>query len=212
MAEQTPGQAPMNGMPQAPQAMPGQVSDQDIANASPEPTAIDAAKQAAEAPDGEEMPNATPEEQAEYERVFDGLSDMLYENDQMSKSISGSLMQEDPMGSTIQAALVTIQQLDERLDMDEIVIPQITQDTTEMIMELGEAKGLQYTGRQAQQILAGVWEGVMIMFGGEDETINEDYAAITEGMSEAEINDSMATYQKLLSEGTGAGEMEMGRG
>ena len=185
-----------------------EVTDQDIAGASPAKSPFEGGVSATSAE--EEIPNVSADEQAEYDRAADGLSDMLHQNEEMSTKITDGLLKEDPIGSTIQAATIVIQQLDERIDMDSAVIPQITSDTVEMLVELGEAKGLSFTGRQVQQVMGGTWEAVMIMFGGEDESINEDYATMTQGMGQAEIEDSMASYQQLTNEGDGAGELNNG--
>jgi hypothetical protein len=188
---------------------PGQNVSADIDMANPEEPLHVAAKGQYEADlrGEEETPNVTNDEQAEYQRVAEGMGDMLYRDDKMSNAVEQMLNPDDKMGSTIQAGVILMQQLDDRLDMDGLVVSQVTQDMSNGLMEIGEAKGLQFTPREMQQVTAGIWEGVMAVWGGEDETMNEDYATVTEGMAPEEIEEAKASYQQLLNEGTGAGEM-----
>ena len=105
---------------------------------------------------------------------------------------------------------MTIKELDERLDLDDEVIASIAENASTMLMDLGDAKGLEYTGREQQQVMGGIWEGVMMLFGGEDETLQADYGELTQGMGQPEIDDAMNTYERLVREGSGAGEMTRG--
>ena len=194
---------PSAGMPPVSPGVAGQA-----ARAAPQRTAMQAGEASAGGgPEGaEEAPNVSQALQQEYEQATEGLGDMLYRDQKTSDAFDKMLLEEDPIGTTIQASLIAIQQLDQRLDLDEGVFQAVTQDAVNMLMELGEAKGLEYSGREAQQITAAVWEGVMQMVGGDDETIAEDYGTITQGMNEGQINDAMSTYKQLLSEGSGMGE------
>ncbi len=123
---------------------------------------------------------ATPAEQAEYERVVGAMQKILYEEDRLVDSVMQQLDPNDKVSSTTKATTLFIQQIDERLDMDEIVIPQVTMDAVEMITELAEQRfGQEFSEQELQATFGSTWEGVMAMFGIEE----EDYAQLTEGMT-----------------------------
>ena len=108
---------------------------------------------------------ANPEEQAEYERAMKALSMVLYSNDKTANAIVEQINPNDKVGSTTKANLLLIQQLDEKIQMDGSVIPQMTQEVTSRIIELAEARyGIEYGGRETLVILGATWEGVQGMF------------------------------------------------
>ncbi len=180
--------------------------------AMPEKPIHEMAKEQAGAGMGGRKPelNVTDEEQTEYERASEALGDMLYRNEKTADAIEQMILPEDKMGSIIQAGILLMKDLDERLDLDLVVVSQITEDLVGGMFDIAEAKGMQYTGREAQQVLSGVWEGVMMMFGGTEETLQEDYDRVTEGLGEEEIEGAKASYQQLLDEGQGQPEMMNG--
>jgi len=196
----------------APPGMPVENVSSDMAMANPEEPLHMAAKGQYQADlDGqEEEPNVTNDEQAEYERVAEGMGDILYRDEKMSAAVEQSINADDKMGSTIQTGISLMKALDDRMDIDGIVVGQITQDLAGALMELGEAKGIQYTPRESQQILAGIWQGSMFLFAGESDAMAQDYATVTEGMGQEEIDEGNASYEALLAEGTGMGEQLSG--
>lgn len=141
---------------------------------------------------------ATPEEQAEYERAVGALSKVLYENDQTSSAIVRQLVPEERIGSVAKASMLIIQQLDDKFDFDETVIPELTQETVDRVIDLFENSKLddEFTEQEAQAALGATWEGVMEMYG-----IDEDqYAEMTAGMSQEDFKGFENEYKQYLGE------------
>lgn len=122
---------------------------------------------------------ATPEEQAEYERAMLALTKVLYANEQTSKAIVDQINPEDKVDTTSKAAMLVINQLDQKVDLDEIVVAQITQESVARIIELAETRyNTEYDDREQQAILGTVWEGVQTMFGVEPEDTQQAAATV----------------------------------
>jgi hypothetical protein len=140
---------------------------------------------------------ASEDEQKEYERATTALSRVLYEDDNTSQALLDALHPEDKVGSVAQTALLLFKQLDEKVDFDEAVIPQVTMDIVDRLVDLGEqGKGLTFTDEEVQGALGATWEGVMQMF--ETGTSPEDLEEATQGMTDDEINEQVATYKGYL--------------
>jgi hypothetical protein len=132
---------------------------------TPMPEALEAEAPEAEAPEAE-GDQAAPEEQAEYERAMAGLYDALYVNDKSSQAVVDMIQPEDKNGSVVKAVVLLVQQLDKKLQLDEVVIPQIAQDATELVVEIAEkAKKVQFSEDELQSITGAVMEGVFQVFG-----------------------------------------------
>lgn len=160
---------------------------------------VNAARQAADAtPSGSAGDEeATPEEQQEYERAMSAVQTTLYENDETADSIERMLQPEQKVDSTVQAALITLSEVDKQLNLDEGVIAQVAMDITDMIIDLGqEGKGIQYSDQEAQAIWGSVWEGVMEMYGVDE----EEYESFTKGMSDEEVSGYDQQYKQFLGE------------
>lgn len=146
----------------------------------------------AEAPEGEE---ATPEEQKAYEDAMSALHKVMYTNQGTSEAIADMLQPEDKIGSTVKAGVMVIQQLDQKIDMDENIIAEMTAETADRLMEMGErAKGMQFTDQEAQAVAGATWEGVMQMFGVDE----EQYNSFMSGMAPEEIDKQKKTYESFL--------------
>jgi hypothetical protein len=121
-------------------------------------------------PPGMNEEQASPGEQAEYERAMKALAMVLYQNDKLANAMVDQIIPDDKVGSTTKASLLLIQQLDEKLQMDEVVIPQMSVEVVERLSELAEARhNMQYGDRELQVIMGSVWEGVQTMFGMEEQ-------------------------------------------
>ncbi len=160
---------------------------------------VNAARQASDStsPAAGDDSEASPEEQASYEKAMRAVQTVLYDNDQTSDSIARMLQPEQKIDSTVQATLLTISEIDKKIDMDEGVIAQVAMDTTDMIIDLGEqGKGIQYSEQEAQAVWGSVWEGTMEMYGIDE----EEYADFTEGMSDKEVSAQESQYKQFLGE------------
>lgn len=160
---------------------------------------VNAARQAADAtPSGSAGDEeATPEEQQEYERAMSAVQTTLYENDETADSIERMLQPEQKVDSTVQAALITLSEVDKQLNLDEGVIAQVAMDITDMIIDLGqEGKGIQYSDQEAQAVWGAVWEGVMEMYGVDE----EEFESFTKDMSDEEVSGYDQQYKQFLGE------------
>lgn len=141
---------------------------------------------------------ATPEEQAEYERAMEALSLILYENEQTSAAIVKQLNPQEKVGSVAKASMLTIQQLDMKFDFDDVVIAQLTEETVDRIIDLYEntQQDEEFTPQEAQGALGATWEGVMEMYGMDE----DDYAQLTAGMTEDDFKGYEQQYKQFLGE------------
>lgn len=118
--------------------------------------------------------DATEAEEKEYQRVYAALQKVLYEQDTIADAVMKQLDPNDKISTTTKAATLLVQQLDEKLDMDEVVIPQITQDAVEVVAELAENRfGLTYSEQDLTATLGATWEGVMAIFGVDEREYNQ---------------------------------------
>lgn len=128
------------------------------------------------------MEDATPRENKEYERALAALEKILYESDEIGNSIMAQIDPNDKIGTTTKASILTVNQLDDQIDLDEIVIPQITQDVVDRISELAENRfGMEYDERELQATLGATWEGVMEMFGVDEADFQQLAGSFDEG-------------------------------
>ena len=123
------------------------------------------------------LEDATPEEQKEYERSMNAMAQVLYGNEKTSNAIVDQVDPNDKVSSTAKVSMLFMQQLDEKISMDESVVSQMTEETVTRIMELAENRHqLQYDESEAQVILSTTWEGISQLFGmdeaGHSELVN----------------------------------------
>lgn len=138
---------------------------------------------------------ASPEEQAEYERVLGALNEVLYKNEGTSQAIVDQLQPQDKIGSTVKAGVLLIKQLDEQVDIDEVVLAQVTQDVADRMIDLGEqVKDMQFSEQETQAVLGATWEGVMEIFGVDAEA----YEELTQGMSEQDVQGYEKQYKGFV--------------
>jgi hypothetical protein len=140
---------------------------------------------------------ATPEEQAEYERAIGALGQVIYANDDTSGAVLDQLQPEDPIGSVAKAGILLVKTLDEKLQLDEAVIPQLTIEVADRLVDLAEAKfGSEFSEQEAQAVTGATWEGVMDLFGIDPEAYEEFVA----GMSDEDIAQQQQAYKQFLGE------------
>lgn len=192
------------GQPKEPEVQPESPREKAVAGEAEEQAEQATPETRGEA-EQEVEPNATPDEQAEYERSAQALYTFLYGKNEMTDSIAGQLVDgEQKVGSVAQASMLILKNLDEKIDMDETVIATITENLVEELINIGEAKGIKYEEDEMKQALVTAWEGAQVMFGG-DSSIEDDLAGITTGMSAQELEEAKNLAQSLLQKGTGAG-------
>lgn len=160
---------------------------------------VNAARQSADVTPGAggDDTEASPEEQASYGKAMQAAQRVLYENDKTSDAISGMIQPDDKINSTVQASLMTISEIDKKMDLDEGVIAQVSMDVTDMIIDLGEeGRGIPYSEEESKAVWGSVWEGVMNLYGVDE----EEYASYTEGMSDQDVAAQEQQYKQDLGE------------
>lgn len=188
------GPAPGAGAPPpqaAPQGAPAPApGGQGIRQVDPTAAAVEG-----HTPAGMTEEQATPEEQAEYERAMKALASVLYRNDRTANAIVDQILPDDKISTTTKASILLIQQLDEKINMDEAVVAQMSQEVTARLMELAENRhGMQYGDREAQVIMGSVWEGVQELFGME----KQDAEALMAGIGGEGLVDLKGQYEAML--------------
>ncbi len=139
--------------------------------------------------------DASPQEQKEYERAMNALARILYGSTKASNGIVDQIDPEDKVSSTSKVSMTLIKALDEKINMDESIVPQMVEETTSRIMELAEARhGIDYDEREAQMILGSTWEGIQMMF----DIDEQDHAEITRGEGTENLSQLKAEYEAAL--------------
>lgn len=146
------------------------------------------------------MSDATDDEQKEYRKALQALSQVLYSNNKTNATIMQALSstRTDKIDPIAKTGILLIKQLDDQIDLDESVVAQFTQDVTERLIELAEARyEVDYSPVEYQQALGTTWEGVMASFGVEE----ADYKRFTESMAPEDMVTAKRAYQGALSHG-----------
>lgn len=115
---------------------------------------------------------ATAEEQAEYKRAISALTEVLYGNDDTSDSVVKALRDtpRSKIDPIVKISLLVIQQIDEKIDLDEAVIAQFTADVVDRLIEISEVRyKTKYSDKEMQQVLGATWEGVIGLFDGAEQ-------------------------------------------
>jgi len=123
---------------------------------------------------------------------------VLYEDEDRSAAVVQMLDPQDKIGSVTKTALTLIQQIDEKIDMDEAIVAEITTDLTDRLIELGErVHGMEFSEKETQAVAGATWEGVMEVFGMDAQSVK----SMTAGMDPSEI-DAIEKQYKGYVEGT----------
>jgi hypothetical protein len=94
---------------------------------------------------------AAPDEQAE---------------DKTANAIVDQVDPNDKIGSTAKVNILFMRELDKKVDLAESVVAAVTQEVTERVVELAEARhGIEYAPDEVEKILGATWEGVTALFG-----------------------------------------------
>ena len=132
-----------------------------------------------------EEKEATPEEQAEYDQALEAMHRILYEDEERTNAVLQMLDPQDKIGSTTKTAIQLLQKMDEKLDMDEAVVAEVTVELADRLIELGErAHGMEFSEKETQAVAGATWEGVMELFGLDANSVKE----MTAGMDPKEID------------------------
>jgi hypothetical protein len=178
-----------------------EVSNNPQIDAGPATTqgGVNASRQAADSttPAGAAEEEASPEEQEAYDQAMTAAETVLYENDQTSEALSDLLRPEQKVDGAVQASLMAITQIDQKIDMPEEIIAQVSMDITDMIIDLAEeGRGMQFSEKEAQAVWGSVWEGVMETYGVDE----DEYNSFTGGMSDEDISAQEQAHKGFLGE------------
>lgn len=191
--QQPPGGAPQPGA--APPGAPGAPPETQPPGspvpgptvAQPTPTDIS----------GMEMPgeDASPAEEEELVRAREALERILYDSDELSNSLMGQINPEDKIGTTTKATVLLINQIDDKIDLDESIIAPFTMEAVDRLAELAETRhGFEYTEQELQATLGATWEGVMAMFGVDE----NDYKRFVSGIGEDQMGQLKTQHEGFL--------------
>jgi hypothetical protein len=140
---------------------------------------------------------ASANEQEEYDRAMQALYTVLYQNEKTAKAVADQLNAEDKVGSVTRAGILLIKSLDERISMDEEIIPQMTREVADSLIEIAEAKGVpEFAEGEVKAVLGSMWEGVMAVFG----MSKEDAEDLRMDSSPEELNGMEEQYRQFLGE------------
>lgn len=143
---------------------------------------------------------ATPEENAEYDRALGGLSKILYEDIGTSGAIIDMLQPEEKVGSVAQATIMVLTQMDNKMDLNENVFAELTRETVDRIVDLGEqTKGMAFSDEDVRNALGAAWEGILQIYGDPD-SAQADLEELTQGMSEEDVMAQANQYKQFLGE------------
>lgn len=142
-------------------------------------------------------PNVSPELQKEYDRAFGAMMTLLYKNPQATQAIAAQLDEGEKIGSPARAALMIIKHINDKLHIDPGVAAQLTMDTADEVMQIGDKKGIAYSPHDAQLILGTVWEGVTHIFG-EGSDLKDAMTQMTEGLSDQEIEKAGIAGKRMI--------------
>jgi hypothetical protein len=148
--------------------------------AAPETEEVEApATEEPEAPEGEEGDSESdwpahlpPEQQDAFEAAVTMLYDVLYKNPETNKAVLDQLYNdEDPamkVEGAARAAVLLVQQIDEKLNVPEEVMPYFIATVADRVIELAETKGIPFDDTDTMATLAATADGVRGLFGGEE--------------------------------------------
>jgi len=151
----------------------------------------------------EEAAQATPEENAEYDRALGGLSKILYENIDTSGAVIDMIQPEEKAGSVAQAALMVITQMDQQMDLNETVFAELTKETVDRIVDLAEqTKGIKFSDADVRNALGAAWDGILVTYDDPDNPggNQRDLEELTQGMSEEDVQAQTQQYKQFLGE------------
>lgn len=141
------------------------------------------------------LEDASDAENREYEKASAALDEMLYEVDNTARGIAKMIDPNNKIETTTKANLTVLNQLDQSLELDEVVVPQITSDIVDKVSELAEARyGIEYTERDLQATLGATWEGALQMFGIEP----QDFSDFMQGFDQKQIGQLKGAYEGFL--------------
>ncbi len=125
--------------------------------------------------DGSDWPDHLPEEQqAAFESAVTMLYDVLYKNPETGKAVLDQIIVDDEptvkVEGVARACVLLVQQIDEKLDVKNEVMPFLITTVVDAVIELAEkVKKVQFDDNDSMAALSATADGVRALFGGEEE-------------------------------------------
>lgn len=155
-------------------------------------------------PPEQAMPTEPPEQelgddelQGELNRGIEAVGQALYSNRELSDKILKMVSDKEKIGSAAKAAILTVTQVDKKIDLDEEALAGLTVWTVGRLIELVEAdsrNGLEYTDMETKQVLM---TSIELLFEAYGVTL-EDRQALASELDEGELNQYEREYKETL--------------
>lgn len=139
---------------------------------------------------------ASKEEQQEYERVLKAISRVVYEDDRTFAGIEKMLKGPEPVDSTVRATIMVITEVDKKIDIPMVVLPQLPFIVFDMLEEVGEKAGIFKMSDEQSKVGRGAAQETLLRTYGFSE---EDFMAATDGLGEKDVNELVGAYQEVTS-------------
>lgn len=139
----------------------------------------------------------SPAIKAEFERGVTAVGKALYSAGEVSDKILGMISEQDPVGSIAQAALMTVTQVDRKLDLPERVMPALTIFTADRLLEMAKEMGIQISDEQSKQVAMAAMEMVLTGYGVQPERA----AQLAKGRSPEELKAAEGIYKGMNKNG-----------
>lgn len=140
---------------------------------------------------------ATEEEQAAYEQALSLVSRLIHGEDATHAAIMKMLDPREKIGSVAKAAVAVLSEIDGQMDIAEQVLIGVLTQTVDWLMELATVgRGMKFSEKEEAQVLATATELLLEVYGVDE----DDYATLTEGLSNQDMSDFHDQYKGLADE------------
>ena len=140
---------------------------------------------------GSQPGKGNPQIKAEFERGATAVGKVLYQDSAMSDKILGMINEKEKVGSVAQAAVMTVTQIDKKLDLAERVIPALTIFTTDRVLELATEMGIQFSDEEKKQAAMSAMELALTGYG----VPQERAAQLAQSRSPDELKAAESVYK-----------------
>lgn len=162
----------MGMLNKAKESAPPVAEDEPAESAEPTEAAVPPEEEGVPDEGGEDMPASL---QPEYKRCVAALYQVLYQNDQTARDVVGSLdpSPEGKVESVARTAMLLMNQLEEKLNMQGEVIPYMLLTVVDRLVELMErAKQTAFSEEELMAAAAAAFEGAKALFPTEQQDPN----------------------------------------
>lgn len=179
----------------------------------PEPETPDQAAEGAESPDdGDQGPSKgsasqgavpNPQDQQMYDQAVRTLYAIIYKDPKVTQNLI-AMVQPRPhtVDSIAKASAILVQQVDKKINLDPIILPQLTMDAVDQLIDITErVKGVQISDGDAKAALGATFEIVAHMNGIDPNVAKQMLQAVSPQLQQR----AQQMYSQTLQEGNAAG-------